>query len=112
MDVFIPQHTTKPVLPKKNFLTALTYYLNKFLNKVNIPYSQRNILISLISQALIGPYLIHSLHTPLFAGEGEVDPGVTFFQESCCFYINNKLKYVICNDKKKLIKKNIFLCNN
>ena len=82
--------------PKLLFLKALTFYLNKFLNKLNnkfrnnlsnlcyfcyskkpfiiiieffcqkyrLPYSHPNILISLISQALISPYLIHSVNPP------------------------------------------------
>ena len=35
-----------------------------------------------------------------------------FFQGGCSFYIKNKLKSEIFNDKKKFINKNVFLCHN
>ena len=44
--------------------------------------------------------------------EGLVGKRVTFLRGSCNFYVKNKLKSVIFNDKKKFINKNAFLCHN
>ena len=102
-------------------------------------------LISLISQVLIGPYLIHSVDTPLphpffphflqgvdspttFSKRGDLE-GSQFLEEVAgkergdyfhggwgeggSFYIKNKLKSAIFNDKKSsYINKNVFLCHS
>ena len=102
-----------------------------FFMTVEIPYSQHNNLISLISQVLIGPYLIYSVHPlPHFLlgcwlsyeilNKGGLDR-VSIFRGGCwersgdlfqdgglgeggggSFYIKNKLKSEIFNDKKSL----------
>ena len=33
-------------------------------------------------------------------------------EEGCSFFVKNKLKSEIFNDKKKFINKNVFLCHN
>ena len=38
--------------------------------------------------------------------------GGDLFQGGCSFYIKNKLKSEILNNKKKFINKNAFLCYN
>ena len=68
-------HTTNPVFPKNKFhnstycnnLCNLCYFCSSkmyFLMTVELPCNQLNNTISLISQVLIGPYLIHSVHPP------------------------------------------------
>ena len=38
--------------------------------------------------------------------------GVTFFRGGCNFYIKNKVKSEMFNDRKKFMNKNIFLYHN
>ena len=38
--------------------------------------------------------------------------GGDLFRGGCNFYIKNKLKSEIFNDKRKFINKNLFLCHN
>ena len=64
-----------------NLLPVFFIILEFFCQKYRLPYSQCNILISLTSQVLIGPYLIHSVHAPpSFQLEGRLIQGVTFFR--------------------------------
>ena len=74
-----------------------------FCDKYRLPCSQQNILISLISQALIGLYLIDTMR-PLFLPEREGLSQGYLFQGGCSFHINLKLKSEILNEKKKFIK--------
>ena len=65
--------TTNPVFPKRKFHNS--HYCNNLCNlcyyccskiylfmTVELSYNQHNNTVSLISQVLIGPYLIHSVH--------------------------------------------------
>ena len=69
-----------------NLLPVFFIILEFFCQKYRLPYSQCNILISLTSQVLIGPYLIHSVHAPpLLSARGTVNPGGDLFQGFAAF---------------------------
>ena len=88
------------------FSCSKTYFfliVEFFCDKYRLPCSQQNILISLISQALIGLYLIDTMH-PHFLPEREGLSQGYLFQGGCSFYINLKLKSEIINEKKRFIK--------
>ena len=83
----------------------------KMLFRIFLWLTIHNNTISLVSQVLIGPYLIHSVHPPsrhFFLGLVRVsifwggcwERGGNLFREWGSFYIQNKLKSEIFNDKK------------
>ena len=47
-----------------------------------------------------------------FLGGSFGKEGGEIFQEGCSFYIKNKLKPEISNEKNFFINKNVFLCHN